>query len=287
MSSYRLAGQDFCFAEAVPELASFKTARDGSVFKQLSPQKESVVMLSCQTQGWVGGEWRDVQSWFAPPGVLLKVAGGSDFYLAPGGQTIARVADGSSMMTDLDREILVGPALVLALTMCGTWCLHASAILHGERALLFLGESGQGKSTLAAYLASAGGSEGQLVADDILPVTTGMQGLDVWPHFPQLKLPSDSQPGSLLPETIPAGWICVLSDTGLASDPDLEPLSPGDAIQSLLRHTAGTRLLERELLSKHLEFCALAVSRIPFYQLSYPHRRDALPKIKEILKTLY
>jgi hypothetical protein len=300
MPHYRLAGQDFHFACPVPELESFELTNPGLASLRIEVPRTfpPPIALSCQTVGWVGGEHRRVETWSAPPGILLKVAGGSDFYISPGGQSIVRVEEPKAraeqsknappfVLSQLDREILVGPALVLALAMRGTWCLHASAIMRQDRAMLFLGESGQGKSTLAAYLATPENLNSRLVADDILPVTNSAAGLDVWPHFPQLKLPMDSQPGPLLPETVPAGWICVLADAENASNPDLKLLSPFQATQTLLRHTAGTRLLDPELLAKHLAFCAQAAKRIPFYELSYPHRKEALPEIKEILKTLY
>jgi hypothetical protein len=283
MPHYRPAGQDFEFPGPIPELEPFAThcVEPSLVDDPFVPLSFLGNELISRTEGWLGGAYRQVETWTAPPGILLKVAGGSDFYISSGGQTIVRVAN---VTPDLDHEILTGPALVLALAMRGTWCLHASAVMQSDRALLFLGESGQGKSTLAAHLAAD--HHFRLVADDILPVTTGKTGLNVWPRFPQLKLPLDSQPGTLLPESIPAGWICVLTDTEPEKTPGLKPLSRSRALQALVSHTAGTRLLEPELLAKHLTFCAQVAEHIPFYALSYPHRKDALPEIQEILKSL-
>lgn len=283
MPVYRIAGQEIYFSCPVPELESYEAA--GAEQELVAFPVEPPSTLTCQMTSLVGGEMRAVEVWSVPPGTLLKVEGGSDVYLPPGGAEIIRVEE-SRDVTALDREIIVGPALVLALAMRGTWCLHTSAVLHAERALLFLGESGQGKSTLAAYLSTTDNPNYRLVADDILPVTNSAAGLNLWPRFPQLKLPMDSQPGSRLPETVPAGWICVLADADSASNPDLKLLSPSQATQTLLRHTAGTRLLDPELLAKHLAFCAQAAGQIPFYELSYPHRKEALPEIKEILKNL-
>jgi hypothetical protein len=285
MPHYRPAGQDFHFPGSIPELEPFETTQSklpatGSFVHPSFLENE----LISRTEGWVGGTYRQVETWSTPPGILLKVAGGSDFHISSGGQAIVCAEGITPPMTGLDREILVGPALVVALALRGTWCLHASAIMQSDRAMLFLGESGQGKSTLAAYLAAD--HHFRLVADDILPVITSETGLTVWPHFPQLKLPMDSQPGVSLPEKIPAGWICLLADTDIASNPTLNLLSPSQATQTLLRHTAGTRLLEPELLAKHLEFCAQAARQIPVYELSYPHRKDALPEIKQVLTNL-
>ncbi len=47
---------------------------------------------------------------------------------------------------------LLGPVLTLALALSGVWCLHGSAVRYKGKAIVFAGESGRGKSTLAAFL---------------------------------------------------------------------------------------------------------------------------------------
>ena len=292
MAYYRPAGQDFYFACPVPELAPFEISGTLPAAEAL-PVAPAV--LFSRTVGWVGGEQREVESWFAPPGTLLKVAGGSSFYIAPGGRAIVRVEGtketlpgGSELparLRALDREILVGPALVLALALRGVWCLHASAVTWGGHSIAFLGESGQGKSTLAACLADAGRPDWRLVADDILPVTSST-GVDAWPHFPQLKLSMQAQPGPDLPEHLPLDRICVLVNAGKDKNPDLQSLAPGQAVQMLVRHTAGTRLFDPALLGNHLAFCGRVARQIPFHRLVYPHRKDALAQVQEFLESL-
>ena len=211
----------------------------------------------------------------------IRAAGGSDFYIAPQGQSIHRVGidENDTPWPNLDREILVGPVLVFALAQRGVWSLHASAVTCNGQVIAFLGESGQGKSTLAAYLASTM----QLVVDDVLPVTLTDSGLTCWPHFPQLKLPLDAQPGPFLPESLPVGHICLLDK---ADDVSLHPVSSSEATQILLRHTAGTRLFPPTLLSKHLAFCAQTAGKIQLSRLTYPRRMDALPSVKTLLESL-
>ncbi|MEW5939861.1 MAG: hypothetical protein AB1750_09390 [Chloroflexota bacterium] len=285
MFRYRPAGQEFDFPCPVPELEPFAAngaaspSREDTFVPPTFPENEIGASLapSRQTVGWVGDAFRRVQTRAGQAGILLQVDGGVPFHVSAGGKQIA--CANPSALTDLDREILVGPALVLALALRGVWSLHASAVLLDGRALLILGETGQGKSTLAAHLAQSH----PRVADDILPVTIEDTGLTAWPRFPQLKLPLDSQPGAALPESIPAGWICRLAPTDPASDPALDRLSSSQATQTLLRHTAGTRLFETDLLARHLDFCARAAQTVPVYALTYPHRRDALPQVQELL----
>ena len=110
--------------------------------------------------------------------------------------------------------------------------------------------------------------------------------VDVLPRFPQLKLSREAQPGAGLPEHLPLNKTVALTPAGPDAVPELHLLPPSLAIQMLLRHTAGTRMFAPEMLGRHLSFCSLAAGQVPVYRLSYPHRKDALPRIKELLESL-
>jgi len=292
MTCYRLAGQEFHLSCPVPELAAFEitgtqpgTAEKAAPFVSSSPfiNKE----LISRTAGWVANAHRMVEIWSAPSGFLVRTEAGSDFTISPGGQEIRCASQGQAggELNETDRQILLGPVLVLALALRATWSLHASAAIHNDNLILFLGESGQGKSTLAAYLANE--TNWRLVADDILPVTMDSNGVMAWPRFPQLKLPKQAQPGSDLPEQLPICTVCVLRDTGKDEMPGLELLPANRAVQVWLGHTAGTRMFPSDLLAMHLDFCAEAAGRMPVYRLTYPHRWDALPNVRKLLEKLF
>jgi len=298
MTWYRPAGQDFYFDCRVPELASFEKPglEQGTALRAVSAVKENesgtalplpaAQDLVCQAAGWVAGTQRAVEIWSAPPGLLMRVAGGSDFNISPFGREIlwASQAENDGGLNETDRQILLGPVMVLALALRGTWSLHASAAIFNENLVLFLGESGSGKSTLAGYLANE--ADWRLAADDILPVTIGASGVAAWPHFPQLKLPTQAQPGAGLPEKITISKVCVLKDSRVYDMPAVQRLSSTQAIQVYLSHTAGTRLFDPELLKKHLAFCSQAAEMTPVYRLIYPHRWEGLRIIKELLESL-
>lgn len=285
MGWYRMAGQEFYFSCTVLGMESFEiTDRE-----RVAPVSLSVsvpLTLSSQTVGWVGEQQREVEVWSARNGSLLKVSGGSDFFISSDGGCIYHTKSNLQEVTGLDREILLGPALVLALASRGIWSLHASAAIFKNCLCIFLGESGQGKSTLAAYLSSFEISGWRRAADDILPVTLNSNRVDVWPHFPQLKLPMDAQPDSSLPEYIPLDRIVVLTSADLNISPQLQPLPKGKAAQILLSHTAGTRMFDSLTLARHLAFATQVAAQIPVHQLVYPHRRDALPVVKELLENI-
>jgi hypothetical protein len=266
MESYRLAGQDFYFPDPLPSLAPFESrgAAPASASRTISlPQA-----LISRAQGWINGEQRIVETWSAPPGILLKVSGAGELYITPAGD----------ILPGLDCETMAGPALVLALALRGTWSLHASAALFHDQVTAFVGESGQGKSTLAAHLSRA---DWRLVADDILPVRREQAQVQAWPRFPQLKL--TVQPGLSLAEQLPLSRVCVLAQ---ADAPELQQLSRGQALQALIAHTAGARLFDPSLLAKHLAFCSWAAARVPVYRLAYPRDWDSLPAVRKLLESI-
>ncbi len=284
MPSYRTAEQYFHFSAPVLDLEPFRSEQSAEVsFFPVVPGSFSRSELIYRTEGWVGNAQRPVEIYDTPHGMLLKVAGSDEFFIASHGQTICK-RNSHEPLTKLEQEVMLGPALVLALALRSAWSLHASAAMFAGNVIVFLGESGQGKSTLAAYLSNNAGW--RLVADDILPVNIDSKGLNVLPHFPQLKLSMQAQPGPALPGQLPLGKICALVSAEADAMPELGQIPPSLAIQMLLRHTAGTRMFTPEMLGKHLSFCSLAAGQIPVYQLTYPHRKEALPEIKELLESI-
>jgi hypothetical protein len=286
ISRYRLAGQEFIFPWSIPDFEPFGS-EEGMVDSAI-PSSFSFIQQSqffARAKGLVGGKQREVEVHSISQGLVVKVAGGVEIIVHFNADAIS-MQSSHTKPSQLDREVIAGLALVLALAFHNIWSMHASAVLFKNKLTLFLGDSGLGKSTLAAYLASAQNSEWRLIADDILPVTIDQSGVKTWPHFPQLKLSNTNQPGSALPEHIPLDRICVLTSGTEEESLELQLLSPNLAVREFVSHTAGTRLFTPELLSRHLVFCAIAAHHVPVYRLAYPRRREALPKVMEILQNL-
>ena len=286
MQLYRIGGQEFDIPASIPELIDHRIEKSKQRSINIST-RFSDYAFSHSTLGWVGNAHHQVEIWNASSGTLLKVSGGCDIYISHDGRTLTPMEVGKVKpnLTEFDRAILLGPALVLALALREIWSLHASAAVFQNQVIAFLGESGQGKSTLAAYLNSTDAGWERL-ADDILPVSHNDSGVQALPHFPQLKLPLDKQPGFNFPEQLLLDRICVLASADEDASPELRLLSSSQAIQVLLSHTAGTRLFEPKLLKKHLDFCAKVAEQVPVYRLTYPHRKDALPLVKKLLENL-
>src|SRR5690606_21772546 len=156
--------------------------------------------LVYQSHVWADEGWRAFTCRHHPHGFWLEVQGIGCFAVDAAGQAVTCTVRAEGAPLDAVIQAATGAPLMLALALRGTWSLHASAaLIHGKLAA-FAADSGTGKSTLARTLDEMGARR---AADDILPVTLDEGQGHAWPHFPQLKLPLDRQPGLGLPERLP------------------------------------------------------------------------------------
>ena len=176
---------------------------------------------------------------------------------------------------ELLAEVLLGPLLALALAQRGVFLLHASACELEGATWLFLGESGQGKSTLAARMG------GRQLADDQAAVEASSHLL--LPDFPQPKLDPSRLPALLAVGRRPLAGIAMLQKAAANAEPALLPSSPLVAAAGILRHTTAARCFDQELLRCHLDFAAGLVAEVPCFTLVYPHHQDAPKKIGALL----
>jgi len=167
---------------------------------------------------------------------------------------------------------LFGPALALALRLRQITCLHASAVVIDDAAVVFLGPAGAGKSTTAAAFRKLGFT---VLADDVVALTPGEDGYVAQPAHPQLRLWPDTVAGlygsadalpRLVPTdpvwdkrflplegdalhhaAVPVGAIYTL-ETSLGGDDDLPiaPLTPRSALITLASNTYLNYLLNAE-----------------------------------------
>ncbi|MEM9302584.1 MAG: hypothetical protein AAGE01_10760 [Pseudomonadota bacterium] len=171
---------------------------------------------------------------------------------------------------------LTGPALALLLAARGSWMLHGSAVRHGDAALLLLGESGVGKSTLARQYADSG----RRLADDLVACRLDDDGLR-WPGaLPQPRLPDEFDRTS--PRRV--ARIVMLEPGG--DEPVVRELSPADQSLALIRHTVATRLFPSWLLESHLAWAAAVAARKRCVALSYAQVPAKLRAMVALLETL-
>lgn len=274
-----IAGQEIVFSCPISILAplAIRPPEPPSLpHIQIDPQA-----FIARTAGWVAGAEYPVEVWSGGEGLILRVSDFRDFYIAPAGSAILP-RSGSPELTSTETEVVLGPALVLALALGGRWCLHASAAMYHGHLFVFLGESGDGKSTMAEHLSTQPGWT--RIADDILPVSISSGSLLGWAQFPQLKLAPEDQPMNHLPPTLPIHTICLLAPADHTQAASLELCTRVDGLQVLLAHTAGARLFPASLLADHLEFSSAAARLAAIYRLSYPHSFAKLPQVQSLLE---
>ncbi|WP_170835055.1 hypothetical protein [Terriglobus roseus] len=126
-----------------------------------------------------GAEWE-----FSPSEFLLRMRDLLDVYVS-GGNSILLQPSATCDPGDLVLYLL-GTCFAILLQQRGRVVLHASAVAVGDRAMLFCGASGMGKSTMAAMLSERGYP---LLNDDVCNLSPGEDGqYSVYPDGRMLKL---------------------------------------------------------------------------------------------------
>lgn len=205
------------------------------------------------------------------------------------------------------QDVFVRRVLPRVAILAGASAIHGAAVATAHGAILLLGESGTGKSTLSAALGRAGWD---ILSDDI-SVIWAPATPEVAPATTGVCLWQDSRDALALPAAgcapMPAykGKCRYTSghDTGVAAQP-LRALaflarSREAAVPGLQRLAAGTGLIEmarqrirfnpadnrRETLAAFAQHSAI-MRVTPCYRLSYPADYTALPRVEALLRGL-
>ena len=291
LAFYRIAGNTIVSDYKFPGLEPYLTEkpqvpedRDGTLPTVNFGDFSSAEIIH-HGPGWIGNKNREVVHQQSDLASLITISGIGQFMISKGGKHIWQVEQSPASTAELLLDAFLGPALILALAFRGVWCLHASAILIGEKAVAFLGESGRGKSTLAWYLGKSPAMNGQQIGDDILPVAIAGQQVVAYPHFPQRKLKADEQPVHFVGEEVQLASTYILRQVDEPSiEAKIDPISPQAASLAFLRHTVGARLFDRVILTEHLKFCTRLAEVCPAQGLTYAHNFQLKPVQVLLLK---
>lgn len=193
----------------------------------------------------------------------------------------------SAMLT----EAALGPGLMLALAIRGVFCMHASGVMLGDAAVLFLGDSTAGKSTLARLLPD---DSGRLlrITDDISPLIQGEDGrFCLLPDFPQLKLAAaeqfDWRQGASM--SIRAFMQLDRTSAGVPAHPAIRArrLSGVEAFRVLAGQSVASRLFPSDLLRQHTQLLGELVQQIPVFRLTYPSGPEHIPALRGWLEAMH
>lgn len=202
----------------------------------------------------------------------------------------------------LVRLPLLGAAFAVLLYQRGNFVLHSSAVEINGGAVCFLGNKGDGKSTMASLLCRRGH---QLLSDDTVAIDFPNQGVPVvLPGFPQIKLypdaitaTSDDDPIDL-PEIAsnvnkrsrseenfsnlarPLRAIYILRE---GPEISIELLPPQQAIPFMISNSYMARFsrdwMENGIAAANLRHCTSIVMGTPVYLLRRPRDLSSLEKV--------
>jgi hypothetical protein len=225
-----------------------------------------------------------------------------EFLVSPDGSWIAGrpLADASS---EVFQTYLLGQVLSHALIKLGFEPIHATVVEMGGEAVGFMGDSGLGKSTLAAALVRVGF---RLLTDDLLILKNGprpyaypglpriklfpeiartvfgeqVQGTPMNPLTPKLVIPLDSTRCVRQPIALREFYVLQKPvERERRTHLKIRRASPRRAFLELLRNTYNRDVVERQRLKRQLFLHAPLALNVPFKLLSFPRRLSALPAV--------
>jgi hypothetical protein len=237
-------------------------------------------------------------------GYLLRFPEIADFYVAQDGLQVegwpvAGVSDATL------QHLYLNQVLPLALSKQGKLVLHASAVEIDGEGVAFIGESGRGKSTLAASFATSGF---RFLTDDGLLVEPDGEKYQILPSHPSIRLWQDSEEALVAgaAQKAPAveftsksrflagGGIAFCGEPrrlrrvyflgeGSGQARIFERMAPSTALIELVKHSFLLDIKERELLVTHFDELSGLASQPIFYRLDYPRRFEDLPQVRQAI----
>ena len=228
----------------------------------------------------------------AAPGRLLAWIDGVARYLAVDGREIIVQPEPSAIEGDLRALLLCSPMGGL-LHQRGLLPLHASAIATPRGAVVFMGNSGRGKSTLAAHFRQRGF---KVLADDIAVVTfdaggrpqvqPGLPQFKLWPNSvselgeeagslprlrPQMEKRTLAFPDSFCRESLPLARLYALEADNQSPDIHLHPQPVLDRVRLLLDHTYRAQYLPGLGIQKaHFQSLSRVAAAVPVVRVTRP-----------------
>lgn len=188
MKRYRVSGTVLATAFDVPELESVtEQPADWHVTWGAASEGEPGRWLQ-HFRSPEGPVW--LSSGRMADGYLLRFPGLAEFQVRPSGRAIVCLPMNGTPAETI-RHLLLDQVLPRLLRFRGLVALHAGAVRVRGGAAGFLGEAGQGKSTLVASFARAGFD---LMSDDCLALASGGDAGEALGSYPGLRLWPDVIP---------------------------------------------------------------------------------------------
>lgn len=227
----------------------------------------------------------------------LMYAEGLDFIMNAHADSVwVRYAD--SVPREYVLMYLMNAVIALCLRLRESVALHASAVAIADRAVLFVGGAGAGKSTLAAHFA---GRQHAVFCDDMCALQVTEAAINALPGCPRLRLlPAstealfghddaltpiaegwdkqfldlDAQGYRFAETALPVGGVYLLQPH--ADDLAVRALPPATALFSLMSSTYLDYLIDQRMRALDMRVLARLVAQAPVRVIALPHALDRL-----------
>ncbi len=231
-------------------------------------------------------------------GYLLRFLELADFLVDRAGQHISCVSRHPATSDLAIRALLLDHVIPPVIALRGRYVLHAAAVRTRAGVCVFAGDSGAGKSTIAAQLTAAGG---HFLTDDCLVIDELAGTVVAWASHPSIKLRDDamrflslgreSEPvaeyttkrrvaSSSFGAESPLGPLPVArlyfltrgeDDAVATAKPLIQRLPSSAAFMKLVKHSIRLDSVDRGLLEREFQFTRRIVDSVPAALLSLPN----------------
>jgi len=237
--------------------------------------------------------------------VLLKIPDVARYHVKDGRQILVEPAPG---VQDKDlRLFLLGSALGALYFQRGYFPLHASVVVINGSAVAFSGDSGVGKSTMAAWMNAQGYP---LLCDDVCVIRFGVNDIPMaYSAFPRLKLWDDAlhafaidsselqrdyfradkyhlpAAGNFCIDPVPLGHINILQFSDDPSAPRMDNIKPAHAVHLLRDNTYRYQYISGLGLTRsHFLDCVRLAKSTHVHYLTRPRNHAALAETQRLIE---
>lgn len=239
-----------------------------------------------------------------PGNYLLTIDKIAKYYVKEGEEIHIDIYPGASMN---DVKVFLYASVFGALChLRGELPLHAGAIMHHNKAYLFTGNTGSGKSTTVAALQKRGYS---VLTDDLAPlkfnandeatISQGISRIKLWgdaldrisiPYSPEDQIREDIAKfhtpvlKKLNESTFPVRKIFILEPRG-NEELTITELKGKAKIIGVMKHTFRTQLIDGFGLKQiHFESCAKLINQVQIFKINQPRKVNKLEKLVDLIE---
>jgi hypothetical protein len=275
------------------KLLSSSDVTPGSDLEQELWQDEVGLLTVSTSPNPAGGHYR------------LRFSDQASVDVFPARKQIQEAQAAPDVSQDTRDHFLADQVLPRLLAHEGRLVVHAAAVKIGRRAILIVGESGQGKSTLSASFAEAGFD---LLGDDAMVVSRRDGRPLVKAVYPSLRLFPDSidalyaeapdaaavahySPKRRIPLSVATdsgeselASIFVIASPAEGSSVTIQPLSVAESCIAMITNSFALDPTDLKLAQAKLDEASACARLLPAFAISYPREYARLPDVRAAIR---